>query len=251
MKAFVFAAGLGTRLHPLTLTRPKALVEVCGKPMLAHVVDRMLDCGMEQVIVNVHHFAPLIEDYIERRYGKSERVVVSDETHRLLDTGGALVYADELIGDAGELMIHNVDILSDFPIAEMMEKHIAGQADATLLVSARESSRSLMFEQGRMHAWHNRLTGEVRPAGADITRSVCRAFGGVHIIHCRSVLPALQSYAATHGEVFSITPFYADTCGCLNIQAFEPDRQYLWHDIGTPEKLKAAEEDYLSRHGIK
>lgn len=236
MKAMIFAAGLGTRLAPLTDTCPKALIEVGGVPMLGRVLDRVIDAGASEVVVNVHWLAPRIEEYLSSRTWPVT-VRVSDESDRLLDTGGGVLKAASMLGGDDEVVLYNADILTDFPLKEMIRTHRASDADATLLTSStRKSSRKLLFDEaGRLRGWRNLTTGELR--GTDAPGEM--AFGGVHIIS-PAVIEALGDYARANGEKFSMTPFYIAMADRLKIQSYEPSEPYRWVDIGKPETLAEA-----------
>lgn len=244
MKALVFAAGLGTRLRPLTDSCPKALVDVAGTPALGRVLRKLGECGVTDVVVNVHHFADMVERYLSDFKPDGMNVNISDERACLLDTGGGLLAARRWLDstDNEPILIHNSDIMTDFPIREMEHAHKASGAEATLLTSARESSRGLLYDAGgRMRGWINNRTGEVRPGDVDPLQLTCRAFGGVHIVS-PSMFDPLAEYASCHGRVFSITPFYIDYCRKLEIRQYEPEGEYRWFDIGRPDTLRKAQE---------
>lgn len=245
MKALIFAAGIGSRLKPYTLHHPKALAEVGGKPLLQHVVERLRDeGGIREMVVNVHHFPDQIRDFIAANANFGIDVQFSDESSELLDTGGGLLKAWELLDPAPDdaILLHNADILTDFPIAEFVDNHIHSGRDVSLLVQRRQSSRMLWLDKNaRLRGWQNMNSGECRPSGFIPASSAmeARAFGGVHIVST-SVLPYLRAYADTHGEVFSTIPFYLDSLAELRIGGFEPADTYRWFDIGSEEKLRAA-----------
>lgn len=240
MKAMIFAAGLGTRLRPLTDTVPKALMDVGGKPALQHVIERLKAAGITEMVVNVHHFPDKIIGFLRDNGNFGVDIRVSDERDLLLDTGGGLLKALPLLGADEPVLLHNADIVSDFPISDMISAHEATGADATLLVADRPSSRRLLFDaSGRMQCWKNMTTGEVRPAGCDVTGLVPLAFGGVHIVS-PTLFPLLHDYGSRSGKVFSITPFYVDACCISDLQAFIPSAPYRWFDIGRPESLRVA-----------
>lgn len=243
MKALVFAAGLGTRLRPLTDTCPKALVPVAGRPMLDRVIDKLVDAGVDTIVVNVHHHAPMIIRHLEQLKRDGVRILVSDESNLLLDTGGGILNASPLLDGDEPFIVHNADILTDFDIRQMVDRHRQSGADATLLVSSRPSSRYFLFDKssGRLEGWTNQKTGEVKPAGADIDNLEHLAFGGVHVLS-PSVLRSLADYAP--GPVFSIVPFYVDCCHSLDIAGYRPAAPYRWHDIGSLEKLAEAEKSF-------
>ncbi|MDE6276724.1 MAG: NTP transferase domain-containing protein [Muribaculaceae bacterium] len=246
MNALVFAAGLGTRLKPWTLEHPKALVEVGGEPMLGRVLRRIASSGVaERVVVNVHHFAEQVKKYLASEDFGIE-VIVSDESSLLLDTGGGMARAIELLGGAGvPLLVHNADILTDFPLEEMLSSHIDSEADATLLVAERASSRQLLIDaSGQMRGWENLTSGEVLPAGLDTRGLVARAFGGVHVVGERMQAALLERWEASGRGAFGVMPFYIESCTQFSIRGYEPSTPYSWHDIGSPEKLAAAEKDF-------
>lgn len=238
----VFAAGLGTRLKPFTLQHPKALVPVAGVPMLRRVLEKIKEAGIEDVVVNVHHFAGQIIDYLKDNRNFGLNIHISDESGLLLDTGGGILHARKwLEGDT--FLVHNADILTDFSLREMIECHNASKADVTLLCAFRDTSRYLLFERdNRMCGWENVKTGEIKPSGLKTEDLIPRAFGGVHILGPK-VLDMLQKYASKEGkEVFSIVPFYVSSCADLDIRSFTPSGPCRWHDVGKPESLAEAEE---------
>ncbi len=245
MNAIVFAAGTGTRLKPFTDRHPKALAPVGGKPMLEHVLLKLKNAGISRVAINVHHFAPQITEFLAAHDNFGMSIRISDESDRLLDTGGGLLKALPLLDDGADnepTLLHNADILTDMPTGEMLARHMETGADATLLATERESSRRIYFSaEGKLCGWHNIKSGESRPDGftpADGMRQT--AFGGVHIVQPATIMPLLREYAGTHGDVFSIIPFYLANLRRMDIAGFTPSSAFMWHDIGSPEKLAAA-----------
>ncbi len=240
-RAMIFAAGLGTRLGDITRTMPKALVEVGGEPMLKRVILKLKRAGVREFVINVHHYAQSIIDYLAANDNFGVEIHISDETDILLDTGGGLLKARHFFDGSDPVIVHNADILTDFDIEGMYASHVNSGADATLLVARRETSRYLLFDNDyRMVGWKNIKTGEVRsplPVNA-LMEARCLAFGGVHIVN-PSLLAALDR--CSDNPVFSITPFYTDMCGCLRIQGFILENDYIWIDIGKPTSLKEAE----------
>jgi len=249
MKALIFAAGIGSRLKPFTDSHPKALAKVGGITMLQRTVEKIRDLGADKIVVNVHHFANQIIDFLKENHNFGVDIAISDETGQLLDTGGGLLKAQPLLeATHGEpILLHNADILTDAPISRMMEHHLATNAVATLLAGNRCTTRQLYFDaHGYLCGWHNSATGENRPSGfcpALAHGASPHSFNGVHIVDNR-IFPYLRHYAAIVGEAFSITPFYVDAIGKMDVNAFIPQTEYLWHDIGTPEKLAAAEREF-------
>lgn len=254
MKAIVFAAGLGTRLGDFTREHPKALVEVGGMPMLGRVLHKLRDAGVGEAVVNVHHFAGQIIDYLNANSVPGLDVHVSVESELLLETGGGILAALPLLGDLDEpLLLHNSDILTDFPLDEMLSRHVASEAEATLLVAERRTQRYLLFDgqSELMQGWTNIATGQVRPDGLTVRDTMkMRAFGGVHIMSPR-ILSALRAYndrllasgttADSRGICrFSVMDFYIDSCVRHPFAAYRPSRPYRWCDIGKPDSLAAA-----------
>ncbi len=239
MKGMIFAAGLGTRLRPLTDSRPKALVELAGVTMLERVICRLRDAGVSSITVNVHHFPDMVIDFLRSRdFGVT--IHVSDERTCLLDTGGGVLHARRWLDGDEPVIIHNVDILTDFPIAAMARAHEESGSPATLLVSDRKSSRALLFDEGmRMRGWMRTDGSEVLPSGLDMAGLSPMPFGGVHIIS-PSLFPMLEEYSRSHGDVFSIIPFYISVCGRAEIRGYVAEGGFRWFDIGTPDKLESA-----------
>lgn len=236
MKAFILAAGLGTRLRPWTLSHPKALVPVEGVPMLQRVIERLTGEGFDKITVNVHHFAEQIEEFLSR-YDFNAEIIVSDERESLLDTGGALLKAAPMIcADEEPVLVHNVDILSNAPLGELLAEHKRRAAMATLLTSERDSSRRLVFDSGgALRGWHNLSIDTWRPDGFRATESMTQeAFSGIHVIS-----PALvrEMAACGLGERFSIIDYYLLKAGeGKDIRRMKvPDLALL--DIGKPDTL--------------
>lgn len=243
-KAMIFAAGLGTRLRPLTDHKPKALVEVGGMTMLERVLRRVIDAGCDDIVVNVCHFGEQIIDFLAEKNNFGVTIHVSDERDCLLDTGGGILKARQWLDGNAPILIHNADILTDFDIKEMMQYHESTGADATLLVAPRKTARYLLFDgELRLCAWTNISTREVKPA--DMVDLVAEytplAFGGVHVIN-PSIFDALENYSTE--AKFGIMPFYIDLCREFKIKGFEPKSHYQWHDVGKIDSLKAAEEAF-------
>lgn len=236
MKAMIFAAGLGTRLKPITDTLPKALVPVCGKPMIEHVVRRLKSAGIDQAVVNVHHFADKVVAWVQDQELMS--ISVSDERQMLLETGGAVLHARPYLDGCGSFLIHNVDILSDVDLGWFMSQ-VQPDALATLLVSERKSSRYLLFDPltMRLVGWKNENTGEIRPAGAGIVESECLklAFSGIHIMSDK-VFDAMEGYP----ERFPVMDFYLDKCLSYEIYGVKAEGMNLI-DVGKLDTLELAE----------
>ena len=200
MKALIFAAGLGTRLKPITDTMPKALVPVGGKPLIEHVARKLKASGVDSAVVNVHHFADQIEEWIgvdaSNPRGTGLSMQVSDERDQLLETGGGILKAEEYLHGCGNFLVHNVDILSNLDIKGFASK-VQADALATLLVSERETQRYLLFDPQTMRlvGWTNVKTGEVKSPFQDIQPDSCvkMAFSGIHMISDK-VFDIMQEY---------------------------------------------------------
>ena len=245
MKAMVLAAGLGTRLRPLTNDRPKALVEINGRTLLEITLARLRRFGVHDVIINAHHFAEVLVRYLEQHKNFGMRIEVSREDDLLLDTGGGLKKAAKFfLRDSGEtpFILHNVDVLSTIDLHEMLVVHRKHDALATLAVRDRNSSRLLLFNS------HSELCGrEITKDGPPITEMAraCPhphrlAFCGIHVIS-----PRLLRLMHEHG-VFSIIDVYLRLAGAgEKIRAFRAD-PYYWRDLGRPEHLAQAAADVAS-----
>ena len=238
MKAMVFAAGLGTRLRPITDTLPKALVPVCGEPLLAHVLRKLQRSGYTEAVVNIHHFPQLIKDYLaDKDFGL--KLSVSDESGQLLETGGGILHAKELLQGGEPFLAHNVDIVSDVDLAWFRAQMRPG-ALATLLVSERQTSRYLLFDEDmRLVGWTNISTGEVRSPYPDLDPAQCRcyAFSGIH-----NISPAIFDAfdALKMPERFPIVDFYIKVCDRYPIYgAVAKDLQLV--DVGKFDTLPQAE----------
>lgn len=236
MKAFILAAGLGTRLKPWTLEHPKALVPVGGVPMLERVVIRLKEQGFDYMVVNVHHFANQIIDFLSANdFGVTVRI--SDESAELLDTGGAILRAAPLLcADREPFLIHNVDILSDADLKALMNSS-DGSID-TLLVSDRDSSRKLLFDnEMTLRAWHNLSTGEYHPERpANVEELTECSFSGIHAMRPAAIDEMLR---LGYSGRFPIMDFLLDPRKALHVKGFEAKNLNLI-DIGKPETLSRA-----------
>jgi len=234
MKALVFAAGLGTRLKPLTDTMPKALVPVNGRPMLAGVLEKLIAAGYDEIVINVHHFADQIIDYVKANDSFGVHIAFSDETDLLRETGGGIRHAASLLADAdGPILVHNVDIESDLDLKWFRSQHNNGDL-ASLLVSQRDTARYLLFDDDRLLVgWTNIETGEIRSPYPSIDSSQCTklAFSGIHLIS-----PEIFKVMVNWPERFSIIDFYLTVCREMNVRAVKPEHLTL-RDIGKLSQL--------------
>ena len=249
MKAMIFAAGLGTRLKPITDTLPKAMVPVCGKPLIEHVSRKLLSFGIDEVVVNVHHFADKIEEWIASQ--DYMQMQVSDERKMLLETGGAVLHARGYLEGCGRFLIHNVDIMSNADL-KWLESQVADDALATLMVSDRPTKRFLLFhpETMRLVGWHNTDTGDYSLADKSMKLEDCLAYGfsGIHIMSDK-VFDLMDQYVAERGLTvdpeagvkFPIMSFYL--WAALKMPIYGVVAENLdFLDVGKLDTLKQAEE---------
>ncbi|MDR1937095.1 MAG: nucleotidyltransferase family protein [Tannerellaceae bacterium] len=238
MKAMILAAGLGTRLKPLTDTTPKALLPLRGKPMLEHLLLKLKGAGFHDIVINIHHLGEQIIDFLNANDGFGLSVRISDERDYLLDTGGALKHAAGLLQGDEPFLVHNVDILSDVDLTAFYRSHREGHSLATLLVGKRSSSRYLLFDKdSKLCGWHNRETGEVKSFYPDFAPNQYNeyAFGGVHVLSPR-IFEQMEEWTGK----FSIIHFYLSICTKNNILAC-PVPGVTLIDAGKPESLAKAE----------
>ncbi len=264
MKVLLFAAGLGTRLRPLTDDRPKALVEINGRTLLEIALDNLVRQGFTDIVINVHHFGRLIEEFVARytasRKNAKLKVSFSEEFDLLRDTGGGILHAKDLLYDGEPFLVHNVDIVSNLNLRALYGFASALEASdpkqiATVVVSGRYSDRRLLFDDSMSLAgWENIKSHEVRSRREDISAFSSRAdaherlmkmglrpfaFAGVHVVSPR-VFDLLSDYSAEHGEKFSIIDFYLACSGDYTVSGkFFEDLKIM--DVGKIEHLKEAE----------
>lgn len=232
----LFAAGLGTRLRPLTDTMPKAMVPVNGRPLIDIVLRHLIQQGATEVVVNVHHFADQIINYIAQNEWPIP-IRISNEAEELLNTGGGLYNAaPQFTPDGKAILIHNVDILSNANLKDFYDNH--QQADATLMVSQRDTQRYLLFDDDmRLRGWTNIATGEVRSpySNLQIEKLHRYAFSGIHLFS-----PRLLSLMKEWPKAFPIMDFYLKVCAEANISGYvQPDLRLL--DVGKLNTLHEAE----------
>ncbi len=278
MNALILAAGLGTRLRPLTDDRPKALVEVNGKTLLEHNILKLRAAGFDHIVVNVHHFGDQIVRFLAEHNNFDTDIRISDERDLLLDTGGALLQAFPLFPDNDPVLIHNVDIISDVDVRKLYMSHFAYEevcgvvglrVGATLLVNQRTTSRYLLLDsKGFLRGWTNVSTGEVKVQMAPVRR----AFTGIHVVS-HAILPYLErcnarrlkrlegetpspsgDNSSSSGESigstkesaahricpFSIMDFYLSICNEMPLRSEELPEGSQWVDCGTVESLDKA-----------
>lgn len=270
----IFAAGLGTRLKPLTDTMPKALVRVGGEPLIKRVILNLAAAGVERIVVNVHHFAEQIIDYLKDNDNFGLDIRISDETAGLLETGGGIKKAAPLFDPAAPILIHNVDILSNVDLREFYQiasrseegrvkseeseggsekgkvksekSECCDAVDAVLLVSWRKTKRYLLFNDDmKLVGWTNIETGEVRSPYPELNPKECRmyAFAGIHALS-----PRLLKMMDEFPDRFGIIDFYLKACATHNIKGYVKDDLKLM-DIGKLDTLAQAEE-FLKELGV-
>ncbi len=263
MKAMIFAAGLGTRLKPITDTLPKALVPVCGRPLIEHVSRKLMASGICEAVVNVHHFADKIEawasgqDWIttdpEKAGPDMMLMQISDERAMLLETGGAVLHARRYLEGCGHFLIHNVDIFSDCDFG-WLQNQVRPEALGTLLVSERETSRFLLFHPDTMRlvGWSNVDTGDYHLADKELELGDCRALGfsGIHILS-DEVLGLMEQYVKErglqdegYGVRFPIMSFYMWAAKKKPIYGVVQDDLHFL-DVGKLDTLELAEKFVL------
>lgn len=265
MKAMIVAAGLGTRLKPLTDSIPKALVPVAGKPLLEHVIRKLVAAGVTEIVINVHHFPQQIIQFVKEKQNFGVKIHFSDETDHLLETGGGIKKARKWLegktvstasskpADDSEpnsqvgftsnvhnaedpFLVHNVDILSNLDTAALLTQHQRTQPLATLVVSERETFRYFLFDDdNRLRGWTNLKTGEVKPADLrhpELYRKL--AFSGIQVLS-----PAIFKLMESWPERFSITDFYLENLKDHTILGFLQEN-YQMIDVGKPGSIETA-----------
>lgn len=232
----ILAAGLGTRLRPLTDTLPKALVPYNGTPMLETLILNLKKAGFRRIVINVHHFADKIEDFVASRNFFGMEILFSDERDLLRDTGGGIRHARKLLletnGDS-PILIHNVDIISDTNLTALCEECCSDYNNSTkafLVATERKSSRYLLFEDDRLRGWIRPDTGETKGSYSDDYRRM--AFGGIHLIS-PTILPLMDSLP----EQFSIIDFYLSIADSHIIRYCKSSSDAKITDIGKMENL--------------
>lgn len=246
MKAMIFAAGMGTRLKPITDSLPKALVPIAGKTLLERVVTRLANAGFEHIVINVHHFGGLIIDFLKEHDNFGLDIQVSDERDGLLDTGGGIRKAAPLLQGDEPFLIHNVDILSNIDLATCYNTHVESGADVSLLVSERDTQRYLLFDEenhSRLMGWTNIATGDVKSPFPNFNPEGYRrlAFSGIHVIS-----PQVLKHMADYPDKFPIMDFYLAEADKLNIVG-QQTRNLQMVDVGKLYAIQQAE-DFVAAH---
>lgn len=235
INAMIFAAGLGTRLQHYTKNCPKALVSLNGKPLLEHCILKLKDFGVDRIVINVHHFADQIEEFLRSKSNFGMDILISDERDLLLDTGGAIKKAKSLFLPNTPILIYNVDILSSLNLEDLLAAHESKHALATLNLRDKNTNRHLCFNQDALLcAWKNDATQEVKIVNESHLNSSAYSFSGIHIIDSK-LLDLIEEEG-----VFSIIDLYLRLAKDYPIAGYH-DKSEIWMDLGKPEELLKAE----------
>ena len=252
MKAMIFAAGLGTRLKPLTDTLPKALVPLAGKTLLQWQIEKLKAAGIRDIVVNIHHFPDMIINYLKDNDNFGCNIQVSDERDMLLETGGGLRKAEEKFRSLGVqefkssnegILICNVDILSNIDIPTLLQAYNPNEM-GVVVVSERETQRYLLFnEENRLCGWTNIATGEVRPTSfASSPNSLIAsqlAFSGMQVLNPR-IFDCMDEVVKQKGEKFSLIDLYLSIAEKEILRAYIPEN-YRMMDVGKIDQISEAE----------
>jgi MurNAc alpha-1-phosphate uridylyltransferase len=234
MKGMILAAGLGTRLKPFTDKHPKALASVNGKTLLQRNIEYLKSFGVDDILINVHHFADQIIEHIELHRQFGINITISDETNEVLETGGGLKKASWFFSDGQPFVLMNVDILTNMNLHDLVEYHQSHHALVTLAISDRKSSRCFLWNKNHeLCGWRNKQTGEERISRED-SNLVEKSFSGIHIID-----PLFFKYLTQEGK-FSIVDTYLEAARSERIIGFDHSGCHLL-DVGKPESITLAE----------
>jgi NDP-sugar pyrophosphorylase family protein len=241
MQAMLFSAGLGTRLRPITDKIPKALIPVAGKPLIEHQILKLRKVGVDFIVVNVHHFAEQIVDFLQSKNNFDIDIRISDESDMLLDTGGGLLKAAKFFNKNEAILAHNVDILTNLDLTALYRQHQQQNATGTLVASKRDTQRYLLFDNEMwLRGWTNISTGELRPKGINYTDFEQLAFAGIQIFN-----PDIFNLMNNFPPKFSIMDVYLQNTETNNFRAYCP-QNFKILDIGKHETLKIAENFFIN-----
>jgi len=226
MKAMILAAGLGTRLRPLTDNTPKALIPFKGMPLVERIIRNLATAGIEQIIVNTHHYAEQVIKFLDQLDIEGVRLSVSDESDQLMDTGGALLHARDFFDGEENFLVHNVDVITNLDITALINSHLKGDALVTMAVKNRPTSRSLLFdEKGYLCGWRHNETSEER---------IVRKPDGKLEDYGNSCVQVINSEFLTHfpdTQALNLTNMYLELAGDHRIKPFVHNEDY-WYDLG-------------------
>jgi NDP-sugar pyrophosphorylase family protein len=228
--AMIFAAGLGTRLYPITKDKPKALVALNGEILLEMIIRKIIAADIRYIVINTHHFAEKIHNFLKSKIFDAD-IIISHEKEMLLDTAGGLKFAAPFLKDFNSILLHNVDILSDLDFRKMLEEHHTYQNLATLAVSNRQTSRYFLFENQSLQlcGWENRKTGE-KIESQTVENYISLAFSGIHIVQS-----SILDYIPAHQKL-SFIPLYLELSKKHSIKGFLHGHQQ-WMDVGKYEEV--------------
>lgn len=235
MNGMIFAAGLGTRLRPLTDNCPKAMVKLNGQPLIQHVIGKMKRAGVRRLVVNVHHYASQIEEFLQFNRNFDMDIVISDERDCLLDTGGGLLKARPLFEEGQPVLIHNVDILSDIDLAQLIRLHCENKHYATMVVNRDPAGRVLKFDAaGILRGWENKATGEQKIADKAFHTADEFSFCGIQVLS-----PDFLKNMSYSGVFSIIDEYVAQAAQHPIYMHLHPG---LFRDLGTPEAILQAKQ---------
>ena len=236
MKALIFAAGLGTRLKEHTSDKPKAMVQLVGKPLLQHAIEKLRSHQITDITINVFHFAEQVITFLENQHFAGVQIHISDEREELLDTGGGLKKAGKFLAGNEPILIYNVDVISNLDLNLLESHHLTSGSLATLVVRQRDTSRYLMFDENlQLAGWKNFSNGETKISREDkIAESVPYAFSGIQIVQ-----PEIFRLITETGK-FPIMDLYLRLAQTEAIHGFV-DTSTIWMDLGKPDQLQIAE----------
>ncbi|GAB4295558.1 MAG: nucleotidyltransferase family protein [Ignavibacteriaceae bacterium] len=236
MKAFILAAGLGKRLRPLTDTVPKALVKVNGIPLLEILLGKLKSSGFDEIVINIHHMGEQIIKFLKDNHSFGLKIEISDESDRLLGTGGALKKAASFFEHEKTFLVHNVDVISDIDLTKLINYHSLKNHLATLVVRKRESNRLLLFDKElQLCGWKDNKKNQVRISKENIPVQKELAFNGIQVLN-----PEIFRFFPGR-EVFSLIDLYLNASVTEKITGYE-DNESFWIDAGKEETLKEAAE---------
>jgi NDP-sugar pyrophosphorylase family protein len=238
MKSMIFAAGLGTRLKPMTDHMPKALIPVAGKPLLEHVILKLRDAGSEEIIINVHHFPEQIIRFVESKNSFGINIAFSDEREQLLETGGGVRKAEHFLNNGQPFFVHNADILSNTDLKALYNQHLRTNPLATLVVSERDTFRYFLFDDNlQLRGWVNEKTGELKPGEFSKPELYHKlAFSGIQVLS-----PGVFDLMRKFDKRFSITDFYLSQVTQQRILGYIQN-DFKMIDVGKTETLSQAED---------
>jgi len=234
MRAMIFAAGLGTRLYPLTLHKPKALVEIGGKTLLQMAIEKVSQAGYHDLVINIHHFGDQIIEYLEKNNNFGLNIIISDERDQLLDTGGGILKASTWLDGDEAFLVYNVDVLSNIDLQLFRKCHLEHGGLATLAVRQRNTARYLAFDDTmQLSGWRNIKTGD-EIASRNMQNCSLLAFSGIQLIE-----PAIFKLITETGS-FPLMPLYLRIAAYQRIMGYR-DKSTLWMDLGKPSQIIEAE----------